>query len=624
MLHDVADFLRGHAPFDGLDEAELDAVAAAAEIEFHERGAVILRQGAEPAGNVWVVRSGAVELLDCGRALDLLAEGEMIGHPSMLSGLPVTFEVQAAEDVLLYRLPAAVVAPVLARPSGVRFVARTLQERPVLPAEGTAAADAPLTGAADPALRPVGSLIRSAPLVCEPDTAIRDAARRMGDAGATAVVVALADGVGIVTDRDLRSRVATGEVPVDAPVSAVMTAGAFTVAPDRLAGDLLLDLLDRGVRHAPVVDDAGTVLGVLDDLDLLATEARQPFRLRRAAADAPTPEAVAEAARQLPGAVVDLFDAGLAPTQISAVAATVLDAITRRIFDLAVAAQSPAPAPVSWLALGSLGRREAVLSSDADTGLVWHGDDADPRTRSWVAELGAQVMSGLDACGLTADENGVRADRPLFARSADAWRAALEDWMTDPGREQVVIAASVLFDGRTVAGVGVGETVLESLVPPRRDDRLVRLLARLALAHRPPSGFRRDVVVAHDGDHRGTFDVKRGGILPIVDLARWAGIAAGSTATGTAARLRAGAAAGILSEEHARTLAEAWELLTGMRLEHQVERHRAGLPPDDHLDPAVLNPLARRYLREAFRAVITVQRRVDRELAAEQAFGTGR
>ena len=61
-----------------------------------------------------------------------------------------------------------------------------------------------------------------------------------------------------------------------------------------------------------------------------------------------------------------------------------------------------------------------------------------------------------------------------------------------------------------------------------------------------------------------------------------------------------------------------------MRLEHQVERHRAGLPPDDHLDPATLNPLARRYLREAFRAVIAVQRRVDRELAAEQAFGTGR
>jgi CBS domain-containing protein len=132
------------------------------------------------------------------------------------------------------------------------------------------------------------------------------------------------------------------------------------------------------------------------------------------------------------------------------------------------------------------------------------------------------------------------------------------------------------------------------------------------------------VVVAHDGAHRGTFDIKQGGVLPIVDLARWAGVAAGSTATGTPERLAAGAAAGLLGEEHARTLAEAWDLLAGLRLEHQVEQHRAGLAVDDHLDPASLNPLARRYLREAFRAVAAVQRRVDRELAAEQVFGTSR
>ena len=150
----------------------------------------------------------------------------------------------------------------------------------------------------------------------------------------------------------------------------------------------------------------------------------------------------------------------------------------------------------------------------------------------------------------------------------------------------------------------------------------MRLLARMALAHRPPTGFRRDVIVAHDGEHRGTFDVKRGGVLPIVDLARWAGVAAGSTATGTPARLADAVAAGVLSEQQARTLDEAWELLAGMRLEHQVEQHREGLPADDHLDPARLNPLARRYLREAFRAVAAVQRHVDREIAGEQVFGT--
>jgi len=38
-------------------------------------------------------------------------------------------------------------------------------------------------------------------------------------------------------------------VSVDEPVSAVMTAPAYTVAPDRLGGGVLLEMLDRGIRH---------------------------------------------------------------------------------------------------------------------------------------------------------------------------------------------------------------------------------------------------------------------------------------------------------------------------------------------------------------------------------------
>jgi CBS domain-containing protein len=619
MVHDVADFLKAHPPFDALDDAALDAVAEAAEVEFQPRGAVVLQQGSDPARHVWVVRSGAVELLDGGHALDLLGPGEMIGHPSMLSGMPATFEVRAAEDTLLYRLPAAAIAPVLTQPAGVRFVARTLLERPV---SGGGFGDVG-GGAAGPTAQPVGTLVRRAPVVCAPDTAIREAARLMGEAGTTAVVVTLGDGaIGIVTDRDLRSRVATGDVPVDAPVSAVMTPDAFVVTPDRLGHDVLIDLLDRGVRHAPVVDVSGRVIGVLDDFDLLATEGRGPFRLRRAIADADDPTQVAEAAAGLPGTVVALFDARIAPIRIMDVTATVADALARRLVDLAVADLGGPPVPVSWFTLGSFGRREAVLSSDGDTALAWHGDDTDPELRSWMAAFGARVMEDLDRCGIPVDANGVRADRLLFARSADAWRTALKSWIDEPAQEQAAIAASVLFDGRVVAGPGAGQTLLAQLAPTGRRAPLVRLLARMALAHRPPTGFRRDVIVAHDGEHRGTFDVKRGGVLPIVDLARWAGVAAGSTATGTPARLADGAAAGVLSEQHARTLDEAWELLAGMRLEHQVEQHREGIPADDHLDPARLNPLARRYLREAFRAVSAVQRQVDREIASEQVFGT--
>ena len=57
-------------------------------------------------------------------------------------------------------------------------------------------------------------------------------------------------------------------------------------------------------------------------------------------------------------------------------------------------------------------------------------------------------------------------------------------------------------------------------------------------------------------------------------------------------------------------LQEAFDLFVGLRLEHQVEQLRAGEAPDDFLDLATLNPLTRAYLKDAFRAVASVQRHV--------------
>ena len=54
----------------------------------------------------------------------------MFGHPSMLSGMPTGFEVRAAEDVLTYALAADDVLPLLGRPEGLRFLGRSILDRP--------------------------------------------------------------------------------------------------------------------------------------------------------------------------------------------------------------------------------------------------------------------------------------------------------------------------------------------------------------------------------------------------------------------------------------------------------------------------------------------------------------
>src|SRR5215471_13403516 len=323
-MEDIASFLGSHPPFDGLDGDELARVAAVTGIETFPAGERIFSQGTGPVEYLRVVRAGSVEILNDGQVLDLLGPGELFGHASMLSGLPTGFEARAAEDTSCCRIPAAVIGPLLARPDFLRFIAwsivgdraRAGRERSLRP---------------DPVQRPVGSLIRTPPLLCSAGEPIREAAKRMTAEGASAVLVQAGEALGIVTDRDLRSRVVAAGASSDAPLATIMTAPAYAVRGDVLGGEVLLDMLERGIHHVPVLSAAGEVLGVVDDDDLIAVEARKPFLLRRAIGHASSTTDLASAATGLGPMIVALHDARVAAEQIAAIRSVVLDALTRRL-----------------------------------------------------------------------------------------------------------------------------------------------------------------------------------------------------------------------------------------------------------------------------------------------------
>jgi len=613
-MEDIASFLSSHPPFDALEAGETARVAAVTETESFPAGKTIFSQGAGPVEYVWVVRAGAVEIIHNGRVLDLLGPGELFGHASMISGLPTGFEARAAEDTVCYRIPADVMLPLLARADVLRFVARSIVTGRDVPV-------AALASSADPVQRHVEALIRTRPLLCRADEPIREAAKQMTAEGARALLVRSGDKLGIVTDRDLRSRVIAGDVSPDAPVSAIMTEPVYTVTADRLGGDVLLDMLERDVHHIPVISAAGEVLGVVDDVDLMEAEARKPFLLRRAIDLAASPADLTATAAGLDPMIIALREAGVAAEQVAAIRSVVVDALTRRLVGLAAADAGDPPAPFTWFALGSLARRETVPSSDVDSALAWQDEGAGPDMGAYVARVARAVDDGLRACGMQPDAHGASPSNPQFARSLASWRAALQKVSENPARDQALVLVSVLTDCRPLWSSGPGAPVAGVLWEARGHPDLQRLVARFALSFRPPTGFLRDFVVEHSGERRGQLDIKHGGMIPIVDLARWAGVDAGVPSASTLERLRAAEAAGTLDKTQARTLMEAFGYIFSLRLDHQLEQLRHGQPPDDFISPKALNPLARSYLREAFRAVASVQSGLSNELSLGVRWG---
>jgi CBS domain-containing protein len=537
---------------------ELGELASQTEVEFFLAGAPILTEDGGPVTFLRAIHSGAVDIIHEGRLLDLLGPGDTFGHAAMLSGLPPGFEARAAEDTLCYRIPVTVARPLLDR-----VKQRSLE-----------------VGAATPGLQPVTRLIRSPTVLCEPMESIREVARRMTETGATSAIVDLRDdGFGIVTDRDIRTKIVGAGLPLSAPVATVMTTPVFSVGPERPGGEVLFELLERGIRHAPVVS-AGRLIGVIEDADLFAAQSRSWFGVRRSISRAAGPEDLAAVARRLPDVVADLHSARVRALEVVRVLSALVDAVTTRALELA----GPAPAPegVVWVAVGSQARRELTPVSVPRGAVVASVAVAE----QWLSSL----RTVLTACGFAGE---------VVARTPEEWTSASVAVADELG-------LSVLVERRALWGTPIDPL---PVVSDGARDAVVASLAQRALACVPPTGFEGDTVVEADGGRSDRLDIRRAAIAPIVELARWASAAASVVEGSTPERLLA-AAGGALREEDARTLADAFELGLELRIGHHMERVAEGRRPDDQLDCARISPLMRDHLRDVFRAVASVQRRL--------------
>jgi CBS domain-containing protein len=614
-MHDIAEFLRTHDPFSGLDEEALERLVERVEVEDFEAGATILKQGEPSQGRVLVVRRGAIELVDGSQVLDVLGEGELFGHPSMLSGLPYGFEARAQEDSRCYSIEASDVIPLLARRSSLSYLTRSLLQ----PRErGGAAAEADVASA-EMTQQPARALIRREPVTCAADRPLREVSRVMSDENVNSMIVRAENGeLGIVTDGDLRSRVVEEGMSVDAPVGEALSGPLTTVSADAAGADVMLAMLDKDVRHVGVLSPRGELLGVLGGIDLVAAEARTPFALRREIARARDKQELSEAAQRLRSTVVALHATKLPPQQIGRVISVVADALIRRMIELAIESKGTTPAGFAWLALGSHGRRETVPSSDVDSGMAWEDESeqesggSDPgRTPDGVVGYMRAIAADVEDCirviGWRLDPHGVTASSEFSASSMGAWRRSIGNWLENPGDEKVLIASSILLDGRTVYGPEELDP-RSILLEPENRARLLPSMLRLALAQKLPTGFRGNIVVESSGEHSGSFDIKHGGLLSVVDAARFVALKAGAKVTTTIERLRAASELGAIEPAHARTLEEAYDLFSALRLEHQIQQLERGNEPNDYVDPRELSELTRRYLRDAFREVAAVQK----------------
>src|SRR5210317_2627825 len=599
-IPEIVEFLRGLPGFDSLDDRQLADCARHIEIAYYRKGEVILTPGSENH-QLHIVRSGAIELRNAnGEMMTRLAETDYFGFPSLMNSAPVRNHSVAIEDALVYHLDGEAFGR--ARRACTKFdtmFIRALSDRLTMNPEPQT-----FRGFSGEIVR---SLVSRPPVSIGSRATIREVAKKMVAERVSAMLIHNGNGLrGIVTDRDIRERVVAAGLDVSHPVTEIMTESPTVLDADAHAFEAAMVMMQSNIHHLPIID-SGQPIGMISRSDFMRLETEHPLYLVSDIGKQTTAEGVVAACRRVPALIIGQIESDANGEQLGKLITMITDTVTRQLLRIAEAKFGPPPCDYAWVALGSQGRFEQSAKSDQDNAIVL-SNDATEADDEYFAALAKIVNDGLDACGYVYCPGEVMASNPKWRVSLDQWKGYFKRWITVP-QEKALMHANIFFDLRCVAGKAELVEKLKKSVrgTARKNEIFLALMAKNAMNYQPPLGFFRQFVLERSGEHKNTLDIKKHGIMPIVEIARIRALAAGEVRITTRNRLRAAAKAGEITKSDAASLIDALDFIEKLRVEHQNRQLHVGKEPDNHISPNDLSSLVRQNLKSAFNQVSVSQ-----------------
>ncbi|WP_018024736.1 DUF294 nucleotidyltransferase-like domain-containing protein [Corynebacterium ulceribovis] len=604
-LDEVRNFLADTEPFAHLPAEELDRLPAQLTMRYIRRGEQIIEFGAEN-DTMYIIRSGAVDLTDeQGVLLDRREPGRSFAY-STLMGDPVSqYGMVAVEDSLVLQLHQTVFTELATKYSDFKRYYSSLSIRMQSVAEQLHQATA-----SEVLQTTLAEFKIPNPATVTPHTTIVDAARMMSDRNVSSLLIGTDDRLdGIITDRDLRSKVVAEGLDINLPVSDIMTTKVATQTSDALAFESMLLMAELSIHHVPVVDE-GKVTGIISSADIMRLLRYNPIYMTADLSRRTTPKELKQTFDFARDVAIRFVERGATSDDVGRLMTVAADALARRLLTLAEEALGPPPVPYCFVVIGSQGRRGVGLASDQDNCLVLSDDYDHAAHGNYFAQLSTRVCEGLDAAGQVLCPGDMMAMNPKWRMTETQWKNTFHNWINAPDPD-ALLHAQTFFDFRGIHGdTSLAERVHSHVVRLAQAPTASRMhahLAALAVRREPPLGFFRGLVVDRAGEYAHTLDVKKGGIAAIVQIARLYGLMAGVDSVRTTTRLQLAAQAGVLQEKEAADLIASFSFLSLIALRNQSHEIMAGEQPTYNIDPKKLAKLDREHLRDAFQIIKNTQ-----------------
>ncbi|MFZ2430155.1 MAG: DUF294 nucleotidyltransferase-like domain-containing protein [Lutibacter sp.] len=533
----IYDFLKNFPPFDVLEKEQLFKIASNVKVTYIEKDNFVFKQEENPHEYFYVVKDGAIGLyrgMDNEQILvDICDEGDIFGLRPLIQNDLYLMSAKANEESVLYAVSVEILKEIIQTNEKVKkFLIASFSSNIKTPyAKGTNGqlfANIEMHTSNTSFTEIQSAEFSKNPVTTLKTSTIKEAAQIMSDKRVGSIlIVENKNPIGIITDKDLRSKIATGLVSIDESVTAIMSSPVKTFKQKITVAEAQIAMIKNKITHLCITKDGTThseLIGVLSEHDIVILHGNNPSLLIKKINRAKEVTALKYIREKTSNLLLGYIEQNIPITFISQIISEINEAITIKAIELSIEEMDKEP-PVKfgWLALGSQGRKEQLLMTDQDNALVFEDVSPDKYmpTKQYFLQLAKKVTEKLNVIGFEYCPANMMASNPNWCLSLSEWKNQFDTWIKSP-TEDAIMMCTIFFDYDLVFGDkklvnAMSDSIYESI---NSFEIFLNFLGRNALRNPPPIGFFRQFLVENDGAHKDQFDIKSRAIMPLVDAAR--------------------------------------------------------------------------------------------------------
>ncbi len=534
----ITDFLKHYPPFSSISYENLLEIAKTCQVLYLEKNQTLFKINDATHLFFYVVASGAIGLSVTSDADDILIdkcdEGDILGLRPFFAKNNYLMTAKAREESIIYAIPIENFKPyVVANPDVLSFLLESFASNTRNPYDkahkGKLISENIIYNDQNTEIQYYQPIkYTSNPITASPNDIVKFVAQTMSSSKIGSIIIhENRKPIGIVTDKDLRSKIATGLYSIDVTIDKIMSYPVITVTDNLSIAEAQIMMLKHNVSHLCVTKDGtndSEITGIITEHDIVVAQANNPGVLLKQSKRAQKSADLKEVREKLTDLIQHSLDKNVPINHITSIVGEINLAITKRAIELAIEKiGTPPPAQFAWINVGSQGRKEQLLLTDQDNAIVFEDvtEEKYNTVKEYFLELAEIATKSLNKVGYNFCPDKMMASNPLWCKSISDWQQQFKGWITNPA-DKNALQSTIFFDYDFVYGnEDLVDAISNTINEETKDNQLFfAYLGADALKNPPPLGFFRQFLVESDGEHKDTFDLKGRALMPLIDAAR--------------------------------------------------------------------------------------------------------